>query len=278
MLRSRRRVHQKIRGHEDTCYLADEKEIELDSDGRIPDGTEIVGNDELTPAGTAYHMSVYDCRLGYLKQYSGWIRITGDEPIDLSAIEREQHADIIDTTPLLKPRREPPSPRKPGTNCLGFFTGSINCPENTGCCTLKPYGTFGVFAFTLPFPATVNYDSIFVAGVRRGRHVEVGLFDVSGNKVCSALIDTDHTGVRTGEFDDAVNLVPGDYFLGWASDAEIEVHSLGEGYADQLALMNAGGGAVVAGVGQSRDNALPDKLGVITPGLPSAPILAYFKG
>jgi len=187
VLRSRRRVHQKIRGHEDTCYLADEKEIELDSDGRIPEGTEIVGNDELAPG-------------------------------------------------------------------------------------------FGVFAFTLPFPATVNYVSIFVAGVRRGRRVEVGLFDVSGNKVCSALIDTDHTGVRTGEFADAVNLVPGDYFLGWASDAEIELHSLGEGYTDQLALMNAGGGAVVAGVGQSRDNALPDKLGVLTPGLRSAPILAYFKG
>src|SRR5882724_10318232 len=97
-------------------------------------------------------------------------------------------------------------------------------------------------------------------------------------KFAPLWIDTDHTGVRTGEFDDSVNLVPGDYFLGWASDAEIEVHSLGEGYADQLALMNAGGGAVGAGVGQSRDNALPDKLGVITPGLPSAPILAYFKG
>jgi len=62
-----------------------------------------------------------------------------------------------------------------------------------------------------------------------------------------------------------------------ASEAKIEVRSFATG-ADQLALMNAGGGAVAAGVGHcDGDNAPPDKLGVLTPRMSSAPILAYFK-
>jgi hypothetical protein len=92
------------------------------------------------------------------------------------------------------------------------------------------------------------------------------------------VIDASRAGAVTGEFADTVNLNPGDHFLSWASEAGVELESLGAGYANQqLALMNTGGGAVVVGIGQSRDNTLPDKLGAITSGLPFAPILAYFK-
>jgi hypothetical protein len=74
-----------------------------------------------------------------------------------------------------------------------------------------------------------------------------------------------------------VNLSPGDYYLARATEAKVEVQSFNTG-ADQLALMNAGSGAVVAGVGRcDGDDALPDKLGVLTKRTSSAPILAYFK-
>jgi hypothetical protein len=100
--------------------------------------------------------------------------------------------------------------------------------------------------------------------------------DANGNKVCSAAIDASQAGMLTGEFAESVNLSPGDYYLAWASEAKVEVQTFNTG-ADQLALMNAGA-TVVAGVGRcDGGNALPDKLGALTPRTSSAPILAYFK-
>jgi hypothetical protein len=194
------------------------------------------------------------------------VKIVGEGTIDLSTIVPEQRVDIIDTTPPPKIRREVPSPRKPGTNYFGFFAGSISRPENVGCSTLLPDETFGAFGFTLPSKAVVNYVSVRALGVSQpGKYLHVGLFDTNGNKVCAAVIDASRPGMVTGEFADTVNLSPGDYYLAWASEAKIEVPSFGTG-ADQLALMNAGGGVVVAGVGRcDGDNALPDKLGALTP-------------
>jgi len=266
-------------------------EIQLDENGAIPAGTEILANDELRPAGTYYTIDVWHGNGGTF--YRGWIKIVGPSPIDLTAIAFEESVTPgpePDDTDEPEPRRAMPSPRKPGTNYIGFVGGVVHPPASSGTCTLPAIkesigtftgnaGIFGVFGFTLPFKSVVSRVSIIVDTPQSGNRVLVGLYDAGGNKVCATSIDASVSGVATGEFESAVNLSAGDYFLAWtAVISGVKAFSVGVD-SNQFGLLNAAGGAVVLGTARIPDGTwvLPDKLGPISPSTSYLPILAYFK-
>lgn len=58
--------------------------ITLDNTGSIPAGTQILANDELTPAGSFYHAIVQDGTYGTL--YRERLTIAGASPISLNSI------------------------------------------------------------------------------------------------------------------------------------------------------------------------------------------------
>lgn len=59
--------------------------VTLDSTGKIPAGTLIWGNDQLTPSGTTYHLRVFNSN-GLLASDIGVVIIQGASPVDLSQL------------------------------------------------------------------------------------------------------------------------------------------------------------------------------------------------
>jgi len=283
----------------ETISSNDVIEIPLDENGAIPEGTQIAANDELEPAGTSYEVCVHLDSYRYVSANRHYI--VGEGPINLNALplasdvdkaekeaadaaeevrERERRYELY---PWLKPipPRTLPAQRKSGTNYLGFFAGPIHAPANVGSCTPPTGKAFAVYGFTLPFKAVINCVSIYVSAVRPGlgHHVIVGLYEANGKKVCSTVLAASKAGISSAEFESAVNLSAGDYFLAWsASNEEIKVHSIGANYRDQFELANGGEGATVVGTASGlRGNTFPDTLGAFTPSPSVVPILAYFK-
>jgi len=267
--------------------------IELDENGAIPPGKEIHASDELKPAGTYYSVSVVSASNGYDEScYGEWLKIVGESPIDLLALTPEKETpEYVSETLETEPVRALP-PHKPGFNYLGFVGGVIHPPSSTGVCKMPALidrynyatpkgvgGTFAAFGFHLPFKSIVSRVSIIAEAAYLGHHVLVGLYDGEGNKRCAARIDVSKGGIATGEFESAVPLSAGIYYMAWtAPGGGIEARSIGANLG-QFDLANAGGGAVVLGTCTVPEGAttLPDTLGRLTPCHSYAPILAYFK-
>ena len=177
-------------------------------------------------------------------------------------------------------------------NRIGFFAGIIHCPTSRTESVSLPClenGRFGVFPFSLPFPAVVNRVSILVDRAGEGT-VLIGIYDASGKKRCEVAVDISRMGPAIGIFPNTVNISEGDYFLTWGSDTKCDAELRGIGVIDQLNLLNASGTALMGSARSQPGRTLPDTLGVITPNSPSseyrpnsiygptyAPILAYFK-
>jgi hypothetical protein len=268
--------------------------IPLDEEGRIPPGAEIIANDELRPAGTYYHVDVVSDACGNC--YDEILKIVGASPIDLNALTPEsKRPDKVyepDPEPEPKPVAEPiaarlhaedrcpPTRRTPSENNIGFFAGTINCPidNDSGRLPFIGNGWMGVFGFSLPFPSTITCAAIHVDSAPPGTHfVLLALYGGNRRRVAEFRICVDGPGLAVGVLDSPVTLEPGDYFLGWGSSFDhVEVHTFGEKVADLTRLMNAGGGAVIAGVARTAERSLPETLGDITPARYSTP-LVYFK-
>ena len=224
--------------------------VQLDEWGRIPPGTRILSNDELSPEETSYEVRVCGPAEGGgmpRNYYHGWLNLIGPEPIDLNPLDPE-----LDPKPQPKPEPAPPPlpPRRPGVNYDGFFGGVINCPageagsigiRNTLSNTIDGPASFATFAFFLPFKAIVKHVSIFVDVPHLGNSVVVELRRMNGKKVCGVGIDVSKDGVAAGTLDSQVELKPGEYTLAWATNIpgrELRVRSAVPEHAPQLALAN----------------------------------------
>jgi hypothetical protein len=256
----------------------------LDSDGRIPPGTEILGNDELT-GNTVYDVTVSTGLRACDYYYRQSLKITGPGPIDINAIIPEGFVPEPEPEPVKPPRFV--APRKPGStaNHVGFFGVTISYPPGTKSISVPSLEqqVFGVCAFTLPFRAVVGCASIIVDSAAQGadNKLIVGLYDASGKRVCATAVDVCN-GMATGEFETPVNLPAGDYHLAWGvarHSTTLQIRCI-DVDRDQIHLVNAGGGATVFGFGKIRSgDSLPEKLEL--DGVPRAPIpppLVYFKG
>jgi hypothetical protein len=191
----------------------------LDSDGRIPPGTEIWGNDELT-GDTWYHVSVLNS-LPYPAKYH-WeasLKIIGPGPVDLNAIVPEGFV------PEPEPEHEPepiapslPSKRVSGANYSGFYGGVVYPAGEGDGMTIEREERY---PFYLPFKAVVRQAAIFVdvPHVGRSATVTVGLEDVvSGKRVCTT-IKASKQGIASAFFDEAVILNQGEHILSWSADS-----------------------------------------------------------
>jgi hypothetical protein len=272
--------------------------IVLDDEGRIPEGTEIIGNDVLWPEGTCYEISIDDEWANSLADLYGYATIEGTE-VDLSAFELNPfHAGA---RPAYRPspvpfptpaptRRTLPSSRKAGVNYRGFYAVTINPPSMTGTCTtpdisrstnaFQKAGEFCVTAFTLPISAVIGCASIKIETAQLGHRVLIGLYDYAGARVCSAEISTDKPDVATGELEREFTLKPGEYFLGWAGSRDIRLRSIGENQG-QFDLGNVGGGGVSLGtIGVPMETTeLPERIDLtrINPCHSFVPPMVYFK-
>jgi len=269
----------------------DQIRIYLDEDCKIPEDTEVFGNDELKPEGTFYTFDLRDNRLHPLYSDEAWLKITGKSPVDITDLIQEGPTPelIVEPVPVIPARRALPSLRKPGTNYSGFVGGVIRPPASIAACALPPLqestifgrrAAFGVFRFTLPFRAIVSRASINIETPQLGNRVLVGLYDAEGSKVCSTSIDASNCNLATGELGGDVPLSAGEYSFAWtaATNGGLRVYGIGQNLG-QYELCNAAGGAIVLGTASVPDGAseLPDKLGPVTPCSSYVPILAWFK-
>jgi hypothetical protein len=257
------------------------RNIELDENGCISAGTEVVGNDELT-VDTTYHATVTVERSTC---FSEEIRIAGDEPVDIyEAVLREPEPKLPVPTDREVELAANAAIVRDGTarvgkkNRIGFFAGTIHCPTSRAEAVSLPsieQGVFGVLGFRLPTDAVINRVSILIEAASKGTLL-IALYDASGRKHCETGIDVSQVGPASAIFPTEINLSEGDYFLAWASDEKREAQLRGLGALDQLNLMNASG-APVMGMGKAApDRTLPETLGRITSNA-AAPILAYLK-
>jgi hypothetical protein len=274
-----------------------EMQVDLDADGRIPIGTVVVGNDELS-GRTFYRASVdlpqHLCPGLSTTCFKEEIRIAGDEPVDIhDAVIREPEPEVPPPTPRELELAADAAIVRDGTprfgkkNRIGFYAGTIHCPtSNAGSVTVPALdtGVFGVLAFHLPMAALVNRVSVLIEAASKGT-LFIALYDASGRKHCETGVDLSQSGPASGIFPTAVNLSEGDYFIAWATRTTCGAQLRCLGVLDQLNLMNASG-APVMGIGRAAPGgALPDTLGRIRTGGPHSsygqtfgPILAYLKG
>jgi hypothetical protein len=277
--------------------VSNEIEIQLE-DGAIPVGTEIFGNDELTPAGTYYDVTAKDpVGMHYVETHLKCLRISGKSPINLNDLIPMTEGELQELHKAASPYYNPPeevhrvrvpAPRKPGSpaNHFGFFGVTITYPAGTKAIPVPAIAEeklFGVCAFTLPFRAVVGCASIIFDSAAQGsdNKLIVGLYDASGKRVCVTTIDV-CSGMATGEFDPPMPLPAGDYHLAWAvarHSASLQIRTI-DVDREKMSLVNAGGGATVFGFGKIRSgDSLPEKLELDgVPRAPIAPPLVYFKG
>lgn len=286
--------------------------IQLDANGAIPAGTQILANDELHPDGTYYHVRITSGN-GYYEQF----QLIGSSPININAlvpsplnvaagtqaknIELQTNGtDNVSQTKLnlhssdgsvtitddghgdinLQSSGGGGGGGGVPTSHVGFFAGPIHAPSTQFASVPADVGGTGLnlLAFTLPFNAVVNRVSIFVDTPASGGLVYVGLYDMGGNKICDVAINASSGGRATGVFPSTVNLMAGDYFFAWAGNQHgVQVHAIGVNDADQLSLMNAGNG-LAGTAGYISGGALPATFTNFVPSTLSftPPIMAYF--
>jgi hypothetical protein len=248
-------------------------QIQLDENGSIPPDTRIVANDEMTPAGTFYHISVsrMNERHGNATfSFEEYLRIVGVSPIDLNSLipEKELPAPVA-VSPAPKPgpspnqakfdadslvRVEPKLGRRTAASIsrVGFFAGIIYPPTNleleSPLSSTSPYvgvrnksgfgAGVGILPFRLPFDAAVSKATIIVKNA--GEPVAVGLYDANKHKICAIEIDADKKGPATGTFHTTVSLSAGDYYLAWGvqkGGTGVKLRSIGV-HPDVLELMS----------------------------------------
>ena len=221
-----------------------------DEQGRVPEGTEIIGNDKLWPEGTCYKISVADECADSLANLYGYRAITGSD-VDLSALELNpfhtgawappEPAPIPFPVPIPTRRQTPCSPKKAGVNYQGFHAIVITPPpQMEAVCAIPqlsaentPFGrvpgSFCVSAFMLPFAAVVNWVSIKVDTPKAGSSA-LGLYDWTGKQVCSARIDTSRPDEAEGDLGREIPLEPGEYFLAWSGVRGVKLYSVGQNH------------------------------------------------
>jgi uncharacterized protein YuzE len=205
-------------------------EIQLDENGKIPDGTEILANDELTP-GTYYNVTAEGIHgIHYLDYYNESLKIVGTSPINLNELVPIPADEVEKLQKAANPFYNPPAPepgpvapplpakRVPGANYSGWWGGVVYPAGHGDCMTIEREERY---PFYLPFKAVVRQVSILVDVPHpgRGATVTVGLQDVvSGKKVCTT-IKASKQGIVTAFFDEAVILNQGEHILSWSADS-----------------------------------------------------------
>jgi hypothetical protein len=265
------------------------RNIELDKNGCVSAGTQVLGNDELT-GDTTYHATVTVDRVSGRDStcFSEEIRIAGDAPVDIhEAVLREPEPEVPAPTARETERDKAARIVRDGTlpvtkrNHIGFFAGCIHCPTASAGSVSVPAldrGLFGVLGFPLSSASVVNAVSVQVDTAGKGT-LHVGLYDFSGRKRLETTIDLSQPGPASGVLPAEVILGVGDYFLAWGSETTCSAELRALGVSDQFELMNASGATVVGrGTGTRGDQRLPDLLSIISRDRDVRPILVFLKG